>query len=81
MLETGFIQREYRIWHAKKPECVSGKSITQEALVSLGIKDIVSLLIFLFVGYVVSFSVLIVEIIIFHYNTEKQEISSQITKT
>lgn len=74
LLETGFTQREHRKWYAKKPECVAGKAITEESLVSVGIKDILSLMMFLFVGYVVSFSIMIIEIIVFRYSSEKQGI-------
>lgn len=71
-METGLIDREHKKWYAKKPECVAGKTITEESLVSVGIKDVSSILIFLFVGFTVSFTVLIMEIIIFHCNTEKR---------
>lgn len=64
------MERERRILYAKKPECVSGKTITEESLVSVGIKDIVSLLVFLLIGFIISLVVLILEIIIFRYNTE-----------
>lgn len=42
--ETGLMERELRIWYARKPECVAGKIANEEFLISVGIKDILSLL-------------------------------------
>lgn len=70
-METGLMHREYRLWNAKKPECVAGTSATEESLVSVEIKDVKSLLTFLFIGFIVSFTTLIVEIIIYRYYKEQ----------
>lgn len=70
LFETGLMEREHRIYYARKPECVTGKTITEESLVSVEIKDIVSLLAFLLIGFIISFVILILEMIIFRYNTK-----------
>lgn len=67
-METGLMHREYNLWNAKKPECVVGKAATEESLVSVEIKDVMSLLTFLFIGFIGSFTTLIIEIIVFRYN-------------
>lgn len=66
------MERELQIWHAKKPECVAGKTVTEEDLVSVGIKDVSSLLVFLFVGFIVSFTILLLEIITYRYKMENK---------
>lgn len=68
LLETGLMEREHRKWYSKKPECVAGKRITEESLVSVRVEDIASVLIFLFIGFTVSYTILILEIIVFRYN-------------
>ncbi|XP_025424044.1 glutamate receptor ionotropic, delta-2-like [Sipha flava] len=73
LLETGIMDRELQIWYAKKPKCVAGKTTTEESLVSVGIKDIISLYIFLLVGFIVSIITLLLEKIIHHLiNIKKQ---------
>jgi len=63
------MERELRIWHAEKPKCVAGKTTTEESLVSVEIKDVASLIAFLLIGFIISFIVLILEIIIHHHKT------------
>lgn len=69
--ETGLAQRELRIWFGTKPKCVSGKTVTDKLLVSVGIKDVSSLLVLLSIGFVVSLTLLLIEIIIHRYHAEK----------
>jgi len=63
------MDRELRIWHAKKPKCTTGKTTTEESLVSVEIKDVASLLVFLIIGFISSFTILILEIIVHRYKT------------
>lgn len=66
------MDRELQIWYAKKPKCAAGKTTTEESLVSVGVKDVISLYIFLLVGFIVSFIILLLEIIVHHLiNIEK----------
>ncbi|XP_022164576.1 glutamate receptor ionotropic, delta-2-like [Myzus persicae] len=67
--ETGLMDRELRIWHAEKPKCSAGKTTTEESLVSVKINDIVSLFAFLIIGFISSFTILILEIIVHRHNT------------
>jgi len=58
------MDRELRIWHAEKPKCTAGKTTTEESLVSVEIKDVTSLIAFLFISFISSFIILILEIIV-----------------
>lgn len=69
-METGLMDRENQIWHAEKPECLVGKTITEDDLVSVEIKDIASLLAFMFISFIVSFIILILEIIVYRYKVK-----------
>lgn len=62
------MHRENQIWHAEIPECVVGKTITEDDLVSVEIKDIASLLAFMLISFMVSFIILILEMIVYRYN-------------
>ncbi|VVC25720.1 Hypothetical protein CINCED_3A007806 [Cinara cedri] len=80
LMETGLVERELRKWYGMKPKCVAGKTKTEESLVSVGIKDIASLLVFLSVGVIVSLTVLIMEIIVHQYHTEKTKTNERTVK-
>lgn len=67
--ETGLMQRELSIWHAEKPKCTAGKTTTEESLVSVEIKDVASLIAFLIIGFIGSFTILVLEIIIHRHKT------------
>ncbi|XP_027836912.1 ionotropic receptor 75a-like [Aphis gossypii] len=67
--ETGLMQRELSIWHAEKPKCTAGKTTTEESLVSVEIKDVASLIAFLIIGFIGSFAILVLEIIIHRHKT------------
>lgn len=69
-METGLMHRESQIWHAEKPECVVGKTLYEEDLVSVEIKDVASLLTFMFISYIVSLIILTMEIIVHRYDAE-----------
>lgn len=69
-METGLVEREMRIWHGMKPICAVGKTATEESLVSVEIKDVASLLGLLSIGLFISFTVLVMEIIVHHYHEE-----------
>jgi hypothetical protein len=69
LLETGLMQRELNIWHAEKPKCTAGKTTTEESLVSVEIKDIASLIAFLIIGFIGSFTILVLEIIVHRHET------------
>lgn len=73
------MDRELRIWHAEKPKCTAGKTTTEESLVSVGIKDVASLLAFLIIGFISSFTILILEIISHRYKTNTPIIVKKIT--
>ncbi|XP_025200887.1 probable glutamate receptor [Melanaphis sacchari] len=75
--ETGLMQRELSIWHAKKPKCTAGKTTTEESLVSVEIKDVVSLIAFLVIGFISSLTILILEIILHHYKTNTDRITQR----
>jgi len=63
------MDRELRIWHADKLKCTAGKTTTEESLVSVEMKDVASLLAFLIIGFITSFTILIFEIILHRYKT------------
>lgn len=63
------MQRELSIWHAEKPKCTAGKTTTEESLVSVEIKDVASLIAFLIIGFIGSFAILVLEIIIHRHKT------------
>lgn len=70
LMETGLVEREMRIWHGMKPICAVGKTVTEESLVSVEIKDVASLLGLLSIGFLISLTVLVMEIIVHRYREE-----------
>lgn len=78
-METGIMNRELQLWYTKKPQCIVGKTVTEESLVSVGIKDIISLYAFLLIGLLFSFIILLLEIIIHHHIRIKKKTGTSLS--
>ncbi|XP_050432665.1 ionotropic receptor 75a-like [Adelges cooleyi] len=61
LLETGFINRELKRWRSSKPICVYSKWKSKESFVGIKFSDIIPALLLLFIGYLISLLIFIIE--------------------